>query len=170
MFWRSFKSESNIAIWFSLLLTDNLCVYQEKMVPHSRPQPRSVSQLNLQSGHDQQQKNTDNASVVSFSSVAASHQNLDTKVDMVSSLLSMLGTHDKDDVARTLLAMSSSTDSCSAMRQSGCLPLLIKLLHDPEYEVKGINWEARQRAGEANFCAKFFVSYELYYFVVGDSS
>ncbi|XP_065063973.1 uncharacterized protein LOC135690373 [Rhopilema esculentum] len=125
------------------------CMNEEKMVPHSQPQPRSVSQLNLQSGQDQQQKNTDNASVVSFSSVAASHQNLDTKVDMVSSLLSMLGTHDKDDVARTLLAMSSSTDSCSAMRQSGCLPLLIKLLHDPEYEVKGINWEARQRAGRA---------------------
>ena len=109
-------------------------------------QPASASQLNLQTSADQQ-RISDNASVVSFSSVAASHQNLDTKVDMVSSLLSMLGTHDKDDVARTLLAMSSSTDSCSAMRQSGCLPLLIKLLHDPEYEVKGINWEARHRAG-----------------------
>lgn len=45
------------------------------------------------------------------------------------SLLSMLGTHDKDDMSRTLLAMSSSQDSCIAMRQSGCLPLLIQLLH-----------------------------------------
>ena len=48
---------------------------------------------------------------------------------MVYSLLSMLGTHDKDDMSRTLLAMSSSQDSCIAMRQSGCLPLLIQLLH-----------------------------------------
>ena len=80
--------------------------------------------------------------------MAASHQNLDTKTDMVTSLLSMLGTHDKDDMARTLLAMSSSPDSCSAMRQSGCLPLLINLLHDPTYETKGVNFEARHRAGE----------------------
>jgi len=38
---------------------------------------------------------------------------------MVYSLLSMLGTHDKDDMSQTLLAMSSSQDSCVAMRQSG---------------------------------------------------
>lgn len=38
---------------------------------------------------------------------------------MVYSLLSMLGTHDKDDMSRTLLAMSSSQDSCIAMRESG---------------------------------------------------
>ncbi|KAL3887207.1 hypothetical protein ACJMK2_027157 [Sinanodonta woodiana] len=56
-------------------------------------------------------------------------QQLGTKVEMVYSLLSMLGTHDKDDMSRTLLAMSNSQDSCIAMRQSGCLPLLIQLLH-----------------------------------------
>ncbi len=43
------------------------------------------------------------------------------QVEMVYSLLSMLGTHDKDDMSRTLLAMSSSQDSCIAMRQSGKL-------------------------------------------------
>eukprot|EP00794_Sanderia_malayensis_P019417 gene19417-21341_t len=129
----------------------------EDKAPMQPPGPlRSISQTNLQQQQQQnqdlqqqQQQTNDNISVVSFSSMAASHQNLDTKVDMVSSLLSMLGTHDKDDVARTLLAMSSSTDSCSAMRQSGCLPLLIKLLHDPAYESQGINWEARNRAGLA---------------------
>ena len=41
------------------------------------------------------------------------------QVEMVYSLLSMLGTHDKDDMSQTLLAMSSSQDSCVAMRQSG---------------------------------------------------
>lgn len=54
---------------------------------------------------------------------------LSSKVEMVYSLLSMLGTHDKDDLSRTLLTMSGSQESCLAMRQSGCLPLLIQLLH-----------------------------------------
>ena len=39
----------------------------------------------------------------------------------------MLGTHDKDDMSRTLLAMSSSQDSCIAMRQSGTV---IKFEHN----------------------------------------
>ncbi|KAK0067857.1 adenomatous polyposis coli protein [Biomphalaria pfeifferi] len=56
-------------------------------------------------------------------------QQLGSKVEMVYSLLSMLGTHDKDDMSRTLFAMSQSQDSCIAMRQSGCLPLLLQLLH-----------------------------------------
>ena len=38
---------------------------------------------------------------------------------MVYGMLSLLGTHDNDDMSRTLLAMSSSQDSCIAMRQSG---------------------------------------------------
>ncbi len=68
----------------------------------------------------------DTASVMSFNSSNnstttrhISHHQLGTKVEMVYSLLSMLGTHDKDDMSRTLLAMSSSQDSCIAMRQSG---------------------------------------------------
>ena len=40
----------------------------------------------------------------------------------------MLGTHDPEDMSQTLLAMSSSPDSCAAMRQSGCLPLLVQVL------------------------------------------
>ena len=47
------------------------------------------------------------------------------EVEMVYSLLSMLGTHDKDDMSQTLLAMSSSADSCVAMRQSGTLSQLV---------------------------------------------
>lgn len=73
---------------------------------------------------------------------------------MVYSLLSMLGTHDKDDMSRTLLAMSSSQDSCIAMRQSGCLPLLIQLLHgnDKDSVLLGNSRgskEARARASAA---------------------
>ncbi|XP_051971624.1 adenomatous polyposis coli protein-like [Xyrauchen texanus] len=79
---------------------------------------------------------------------------LGTKVEMVYSLLSMLGTHDKDDMSRTLLAMSSSQDSCIAMRQSGCLPLLIQLLHgnDKDSMLLGNSRgskEARARASAA---------------------
>lgn len=91
----------------------------------------------------------DTASVVSFASIPASHQNLDTRVDMVSSLLSMLGTHDADDMARTLLAMSNSSESCAAMRQSKCIPLLIQLLHNENKETGEINWDTRRRAGRA---------------------
>ncbi|CAH2297196.1 adenomatous polyposis coli isoform X1 [Pelobates cultripes] len=79
---------------------------------------------------------------------------LGAKVEMVYSLLSMLGTHDKDDMSRTLLAMSSSQDSCIAMRQSGCLPLLIQLLHgnDKDSVLLGNSRgskEARARASAA---------------------
>ena len=58
-----------------------------------------------------------------------SQHQLGAKVEMVYSLLSMLGTHDRDEMTRTLLAMSSSPESCLAMRQSGCLPLLVQLVH-----------------------------------------
>ncbi|XP_023720019.1 uncharacterized protein LOC111871273 isoform X3 [Cryptotermes secundus] len=72
-----------------------------------------------------------------------SQQQLGAKVEMVYSLLSMLGTHDREDMSRTLLAMSSSPDSCVAMRQSGCLPLLVQLLHSPDSDT-----DTRQRASQ----------------------
>lgn len=49
---------------------------------------------------------------------------------MVFWLLSMLATRDREEMSRTLLAMSSSQDSCIAMRKSGCVPLLVQILHD----------------------------------------
>ncbi|XP_030744854.1 adenomatous polyposis coli protein isoform X4 [Echinops telfairi] len=98
------------------------------------------------------------ASVLSASSTHSAPRrltsHLGTKVEMVYSLLSMLGTHDKDDMSRTLLAMSSSQDSCISMRQSGCLPLLIQLLHgnDKDSVLLGNSRgskEARARASAA---------------------
>lgn len=56
------------------------------------------------------------------------------QVEMVFWLLSMLATRDKEEMSRTLLAMSSSQESCLAMRKSGCLPLLIQILHDADRE------------------------------------
>ncbi|XP_018419952.1 PREDICTED: adenomatous polyposis coli protein 2 [Nanorana parkeri] len=58
----------------------------------------------------------------------------ENKVEVVFWLLSMLATRDKDDMSRTLLAMSSSQESCQAMRRSGCLPLLLQILHETEQD------------------------------------
>ncbi|XP_056592135.1 adenomatous polyposis coli protein isoform X2 [Triplophysa dalaica] len=96
----------------------------------------------------------DMSSAGSYSVPRRMTSHLGTKVEMVYSLLSMLGTHDKDDMSRTLLAMSSSQDSCIAMRQSGCLPLLIQLLHgnDKDSVLLGNSRgskEARARASAA---------------------
>uniref|UniRef100_A0A1B6ETN9 Adenomatous polyposis coli protein basic domain-containing protein n=1 Tax=Cuerna arida TaxID=1464854 RepID=A0A1B6ETN9_9HEMI len=66
---------------------------------------------------------------VSMGPRSYSQHQLGAKVEMVYSLLSMLGTHDRDEMTRTLLAMSSSPESCIAMKQSGCLPLLVQLVH-----------------------------------------
>ncbi|KAM9849069.1 adenomatous polyposis coli protein 2 [Aulostomus maculatus] len=53
-----------------------------------------------------------------------------SKVEMVFWLLSMLANRDKEEMSRTLLALSSSQDSCIAMRKSGCVPLLVQILHE----------------------------------------
>ncbi|GLH14629.1 Uncharacterized protein GBIM_18977 [Gryllus bimaculatus] len=75
---------------------------------------------------------------------AAGQQQLGAKVEMVYGLLSMLGAHDREDMSRTLLAMSASPDACLAMRKSGCLPLLVQLLHGGEQSP-----ETRRRAAQA---------------------
>uniref|UniRef100_A0A8C4F9X5 APC regulator of WNT signaling pathway 2 n=1 Tax=Dicentrarchus labrax TaxID=13489 RepID=A0A8C4F9X5_DICLA len=41
-----------------------------------------------------------------------------------------INTIDKEEMSRTLLALSSSQDSCIAMRKSGCVPLLVQILHE----------------------------------------
>ncbi|XP_054443356.1 adenomatous polyposis coli protein 2 isoform X2 [Pteronotus mesoamericanus] len=61
------------------------------------------------------------------------------QVEVVFWLLSMLATRDQEDTARTLLAMSSSPESCVAMRRSGCLPLLLQILHGTEAGAGGRN-------------------------------
>uniref|UniRef100_A0A8C8SL93 APC regulator of WNT signaling pathway 2 n=1 Tax=Pelusios castaneus TaxID=367368 RepID=A0A8C8SL93_9SAUR len=76
------------------------------------------------------------------------------QVEVIFWLLSMLATRDKDDMSRTLLAMSSSQESCLAMRKSGCLPLLVQILHDTDREPgapasPGSSKDARMRANAA---------------------
>lgn len=99
----------------------------------------------------------DVASVMSFSSSSNSaggfesnsaelqgHRRLGAKVDVVYNLLGMLEKSGRDDMSTTLLSMSTSIDSCLVMRQSGCLPLLIQLIHAP-----GQNSDTRDRAMQA---------------------
>ncbi|KAM4574591.1 adenomatous polyposis coli protein 2 [Fundulus diaphanus] len=75
----------------------------------------------------------------SSAAVAAGAEAADggSKVEMVFWLLSMLANRDKDEMSRTLLALSSSQDSCIAMRKSGCVPLLVQILHEVPSGVPG---------------------------------
>lgn len=78
---------------------------------------------------------------------------------MVFWLLSMLANRDKEEMSRTLLALSSSQDSCIAMRKSGCVPLLVQILHEAQDGAptetpaggnsRGCSREAKSRASAA---------------------
>lgn len=64
-------------------------------------------------------------------------------------LLSILTNRDKDEMSRTLLALSSSPDSCVAMRKSGCVPLLVQILHDGAGGTGGPDQSASSMAAAA---------------------
>lgn len=66
-----------------------------------------------------------------------SSQQLEAKVDMVYSLLAMLSGQEHADMGETLLALSTNPESCLAMRQSGCIPLLVQMVQsDKEAETR----------------------------------
>nr|AID23643.1 adenomatous polyposis coli [Hofstenia miamia] len=52
-----------------------------------------------------------------------------TKVDVVYSLLAMLGTHDKNEIAVKFFNLSSNPKTCASMRDSGCIAILLQLIH-----------------------------------------
>ncbi|XP_063367316.1 adenomatous polyposis coli protein-like [Cydia amplana] len=92
----------------------------------------------------------DTASVRSFSSngSAEGHRpssNLDNKMDCVISLISLLSLSPENnaDLSGPLLEMSRSVESCIAMRQAGCIPLLVQLIHSK------VPRETRDRAAKA---------------------
>ncbi|KAL1492003.1 hypothetical protein ABEB36_012512 [Hypothenemus hampei] len=72
-----------------------------------------------------------------------STQQLEAKMDVVNSLLSMLGSQEHVDMGETLLALSSCPESCLAMRQSGCIPLLVQLVQSDK------DSETRRKAAQA---------------------
>lgn len=92
----------------------------------------------------------DTASVRSFSSNGSTDQtrptsNLENKMECVYSLLSLLtlSPDNNADLSGPLLEMSRSVESCIAMRQAGCIPLLVQLIHSK------LPRETRDRAAKA---------------------
>lgn len=68
----------------------------------------------------------------STNSVLNPIQNSNTKiVEMVYSLLEMLRLSSPEEMSTKLLLMSQSPQICREMRQYGCLPLLVQLIHQP---------------------------------------
>lgn len=65
------------------------------------------------------------------------------KIECVYSLLSMLGSHDSMETASKFLELSKTRDSCIALRRSGCIPLLVQIMHSDVDDV------ARKKAGIA---------------------
>lgn len=92
----------------------------------------------------------DTASVRSFSSNGSAEaprppSNLENKMECVYSLLSLLtlSPDNNADLSGPLLDMSRSVESCIAMRQAGCIPLLVQLIHSK------FPRETRDRAAKA---------------------
>uniref|UniRef100_A0A672G473 APC regulator of WNT signaling pathway 2 n=1 Tax=Salarias fasciatus TaxID=181472 RepID=A0A672G473_SALFA len=73
------------------------------------------------------------------------------QVEAVLWLLSLLAGRDPEDLSRTLLALSSSQDSCLALRRSGCVPLLVQILHGDAGDgpAPAVSREAKSRAAAA---------------------
>ncbi|XP_038142876.1 adenomatous polyposis coli protein 2 [Cyprinodon tularosa] len=88
------------------------------------------SQLQLSGAEKPPAGEPENSSSSSATAAGAEAADGGSKVEMVFWLLSMLANRDKDEMSRTLLALSSSQDSCIAMRKSGCVPLLVQILHE----------------------------------------
>ncbi|KAM3956316.1 LOW QUALITY PROTEIN: uncharacterized protein ACR2FA_009769 [Aphomia sociella] len=92
----------------------------------------------------------DSSSVRSFSSNGSAEgarpsSNLENKMECVYSLMSLLSLSPENnaDLSGPLLEMSRSVESCIAMRQSGCIPLLVQLIHSK------VPRETRDRAAKA---------------------
>ena len=86
------------------------------------------------------------ASVMSFASGASTHQDLDSKVDQLRNLLSVIDSQDAKEIAQTLFSLSNSKENCQAMRQSGCIPLLVKLQHKEKSKDSRVGHYIRMRA------------------------
>ncbi|XP_064196991.1 adenomatous polyposis coli protein 2-like [Anguilla rostrata] len=135
----------------------------DEMVQRTQIRVARLEQLEkkLQEVHDPPSESQTNsygkteAESMSLSSGAEAAGESGSKVEMVFWLLSMLANRDREEMSRTFLAMSSSQESCLAMRKSGCVPLLVQILHDGPGVAGGgagggaSSREARSRAGAA---------------------
>lgn len=78
-----------------------------------------------------------------YTSMPNAAVDLGPKVECVYSLLSMLGSHNSDEMSTKFLELSRNRDTCAALRRSGCISILVQLQHnDPDENV-------RKKAGAA---------------------
>lgn len=75
--------------------------------------------------------------------IQAELSKLGPKVECVYSLLSMLGSNNSIEMSIKFLDLSKSPETCIALRRSGCIPLLVQMMHSDSDEM------ARKRAGQA---------------------
>lgn len=78
-----------------------------------------------------------------IASVPAAAVDLGPKVECVYSLLNMLGQHDPADMASKFFELSKNRETCIALRRSGCISILVQLLHSDSEEI------VRKKAGAA---------------------
>lgn len=91
--------------------------------------------FDFQKGYQSQQCNK--SLPVHLYSSMESPEMFGSKVKCVYSLLSMLGSQNSIDMSSEFLEMSKNLECCVAMRQSGCIPLLVQLVHsDPDASTK----------------------------------
>jgi len=56
----------------------------------------------------------------------------------------MLGSNDPLEMAKKFLELSGNAQSCATLRRSGCMPLLVQMMHAPDNDQ-----EVRKCAGQA---------------------
>ena len=83
--------------------------------------------------------NSNNNSINFCNNTNNSNNNNNKIVEMVYSLLEMLRLSSPEEMSTKLLLMSQSPQICREMRQYGCLPLLIQLIHQQTNDRNGSN-------------------------------
>lgn len=72
------------------------------------------------------------------------------KMECVYSLLSMLGSTNSLEMSTKFMELSKNRDTCSALRRSGCIPLLVQIIHNDPNETARKN--ARQALNNVICC------------------
>lgn len=81
------------------------------------------------------------------SKISEDAQQLGPKVVCVYSLISMLGSNDSAEMSKKFLELSSKRDTCSSLRNSGCVPFLVQMMQSDIQSKEGVsNKEISKRA------------------------
>lgn len=114
--------------------------------PCSSQQQRSMTRSNIWTDSFDSRYGT--LQLPSSSSVAGEMDKLGPKVECVYSLLSMLGSNDSLEMSQKFLDLSRTPETCLTLRRSGCIPLLVQMIHSADGSGPNDNM-VRKRAGMA---------------------